>query len=546
LTAAQNTDSLAYFEARDKFFAGDKTQSETIVKAADELAAEGLFRDATSLLIELPKNAKTDSVRGKPQAPAAAPPSAKRERVSWRISSAADYTRMEDLASVDTSRPETRDSLARLLENPLTISSKAVLSWKPGNGMVRLVEPSFSLSNLKAAADVRADLSLSRMLGVEAGVRAEKRVTERRTDPSGPPGAAQKTVFVGDREDSLDMVGSRLTVTPGFDRKAGFFKGEMPLSLEIARYRHGKGGYYSHRTYRTAPALSLAAADLRKNASVRLLGEYRDYSMGTGETVSRADSFDIYRLGPEINADMNWRRFSAIARLGFLYECYLHRSVPSTVRTLNAEGQFRTTPLDGLEALLQIRYEYRNEIDKGTFNFFKDTVTIINFMGISASRDTVVIRSINGSFTLDGHETEISPAVRWSPLAVLTLELRCPITLRSYSIVEALDGKRLTAPAYILESREALEPEIGFDYSGKRVNVRASGAYLREDVPLREYYTLSSSRGWKARADCMGRISSAMYCYAQAEYQFRRFAPYAKNSRTATNLTTASGLSLRF
>jgi hypothetical protein len=548
--SAQNADSLAYYMARDSILLHGTIRSEAMVQAADELAAEGLYEEALSLVTEVPEQIKADSIEarragraGHGSVPAVSPVSQKREQpLSWRISGAADYLHWEDLASVDTSRPESRDSLARLLENPLTISAKALLSWKPASGIVKSVEPSLYVGNQKSVLDVTVDMPVNRLLSVTAGLKAEKRLTNRYSDTGEAFGSGTQTVFTGDRKDSLDMGGGRFTVTPGFNKEAGGTAWQTPVTIEAARYRHGRAGYYSFNDFRIAPELSFVTGDMRESGALRFVAERKDYMGGATGAITRADSFDIYRIGPEISGELWRQRFSANATLGFLYERYPHRGVPYDIRTMEAEGLARARPFRRLEASIRTRYENRIEYDKGEFVYCRDTTRVV--MGIPVN-DTL-IDTMQTSFMVRGYDAGIVPSLRWSIVSALSLELRCLLSRRSYTVADSLNGGRLSAPLFILESRDAIEPELGFEYSGSYASIRVSGAYAVENVPEREYYTLSSNRDWKVRGDCMAKLTKHISCYIQADYEFRRYAPYEKNSRTSINLTTAAGFSARF
>jgi hypothetical protein len=183
------------------------------------------------------------------------------------------------------------------------------------------MDPSLLLSNQKAVIDFPIRGIAGSVMAYEAVFKAEKRLINT---GSALMGGDKKTVFLGGRQDSLDITGGRLTITPGIqsdDNRGLAWK--TPLTAETARYRHGRGGYYSFNYFRTVPELSWTASDMRKNASLRFLGEYKDYLGESSNTVTRADSFDIWRIGPEFSTDIWWRRSSASATIGYCYERYL-------------------------------------------------------------------------------------------------------------------------------------------------------------------------------------------------------------------------------
>jgi hypothetical protein len=193
-----------------------------------------------------------------------------------------------------------------------------------------------------------------------------------------------------------------------------------------------------------------------------------------------------------------------------------------------------------------VRYDNRKESDRGRINYFKDTIKIISFMGIRDTIDTTVLRQFDASFMLSGSETEIEPQLRFSLGTLFAAEVRCPVLLRTYSVADSVEGRRLAAPFFILESLTSFEPELCLEYSGTALSCRAAGAYTIENVPARPFYTLSSNRGWRARADGMAKITSRLSLYAQAEYQYRGYAPYDARSRTSKNLQASSGMSVKW
>jgi hypothetical protein len=536
---AQDADSTAYYNARNLLIVKGYAATDAVIMAADELAAEGLFTDAKALLNDLSGKAPPDTPRlmDKSSGPVSKQP---RQPLMWKISTAADYAHIEDVAVILT--PEAQDSLNRLKEEPFTVSSKAQLSIQPSMRCIKAIDPSIAVSNQKATAECLVRGAIPVIGEIEAGVKAEKRIANI---SSRIMGGDEKTVFLGGKKDSLDMGGGRITVIPGVQRDAGLVAWKTPLTVETIRYRNGRGGYYSYNNFRSIPEISFSSNDMRKNTSIRLLGEYKDYFTSRSGGLTRADSFDILRIGPECTGDIWGSRTSASATLGFLYERYLHRAVPYEMRTLEAETQVRTKLAKGVEAQVQARYEGRNERDKGLFAYKKDSLYIINFMGIRDTIDTVLIRSAEASFSLSGYEINLTPGLRW-PVTPFTFEARCPLSIRSFSVIESLDSNRLVAPLFIIESRRAMEPELGIDFSNDRASIRASGAWTAEEIPAREYYTQLSSRGWKTRLDCTGRVFHGTFAYAQVEYHFRKYAPYTRNSRTSKNATAACGFSVRF
>ena len=553
----QNADSLAYCGLRDSLAGQSEPLSEAVLRAAEELAAEGLYSDAAAMIRDMSgsepdtssSDAKTTGVQTTDTLATGGTPEVKRENpIAWRISSSVDYSHLEDLASLDTtSRPERGDSIARLLETPLIISAKVACRWQPGSRIVRSVDPSLYVSNQKAALDFSAAFDPLSMLTVDAGVKAEKRVTNRAaTGGAVLTGGSQNAVFVADREDSLDMVGGRATITFASGPMESAVRFEAPVTIEGVAYRNGRGGYYSFNDCRASPALSLASTDMRRNASVRLLGEYKDFRGGGSGEVTRADSFDIYRAGPELSGELWWKQFSASGTVGLLYEHYMHRGMPFDLRTLEAEGQAKAKLLPWLEAAATIRFDNRNESDKGRLNYFKDTIKIIDFMGIHDTIRDTIIRQFDASFGLRGNETGVAPLLRFLAGPSWTVELRCPVFVRSYSVADTVSGNRLAAPVFILESMNSFEPELALEYSGTSLSCRIAAGYAVENVPPRPYYTLSSNRGWKARADGMAQLVRRVSLYAQAEYQYRLYAPYDKTSRTSSNLQASSGISMKW
>jgi hypothetical protein len=536
---AQDADSTAYYNARNLLIAKGHAATDAIIMAADELADEGLFADAKALLNDLSVKAPPDTPR--PTDTASGPVSKKpRQSPAWKISGAANYAHFEDVVTILT--PEAEDSLNRLKEEPFTVSSKAQLSLQPSMRSIKAIDPSIAVSNQKATAECLVRGAIPAIGEIEAGVKAEKRIANI---GSRIMGGDEKTVFLGGKKDSLDMGGGRITLTPGVQHDAGLFAWKTPLTVETIRYRNGRGGYYSYNHFRSIPEISFSSNDMRKNASLRLLGEYKDYFTSRSGGLTRADSFDILRIGPECTGDIWGSRTSASATLGFLYEQYPHRAVPFEMRTLEAETQIRTKLTNRIEALVRARFEGRNERDKGLFAYGKDTTITYYFAGIRLTKDTTLIHSAEASFSLSGYEIDLTPGLRW-PATPFTFEARCPLSIRSFSVIESLDSNRLVAPLFIIESRKAMEPELGIDFSGDRASIRASGAWTAEEIPAREYYTQLSSRGWKTRLDCTGRVFHGTFAYAQVEYHFRKYAPYTRNSRASKNATAACGFSVRF
>jgi hypothetical protein len=535
---AQDADSIAYYDTRMQLIANGYDTTDAVLLAADELAAEGLYVEARSLLNDLGKTkTKPDTAAPKGSAPAPVLKTA-RHPPSWKISGAADYTHLEDVTTILT--PEDEDSLARLREEPFTVSTKAILSLLPSTRFIESMDPSVLLSNQKAVVDCPIRGTATSFLAYEAIFKAEKRLTNT---GSAIMGGDKKTVFLGGQKDSLDMAEGRLTIIPGVQGDdSREFVWKTPLTAETARYRHGRSGYYTYNYFRTIPELSWNASDMRENASLRLLGEYKDYFGESGATVSRADSFDIWRIGPEFSADI-WRsRSSASILLGYCLEQYLHRGIPSEMRTFDAEAQARTKLVAGLEALVQAKYEQRNEYDKSEFISSRDTS--YRWMGIPV-KDTLY-DTTKAEIQVNGYETEITPTLRWSFLPSITIEARCPLSLRTFSVIDSLKKGKLQSPLFIIESRKAIEPEIGIDYAGSIASIRAFGAYTAESIPVRDYYTQVSNRGWKARLDCTGKVRQGAFAYAQLEYHYRLYAPYDENSRVSKNTTAAGGFSVKF
>ena len=198
---AQDADSTAYYNARNLLIAKGHAVTDAVIMAADELAAEGLFDDAKALLNDLSGKAPPDTPRSTDTAsgPVSRQP---RQPLTWKISTAADYAHLEDVAVILT--PEAQDSLNRLKEEPFTVSSKAQLSIQPSMRCIKAIDPSIAVSNQKTTAECLVRGAIPVIGEIEAGVKAEKRIANI---GSRIMGGDEKTVFLGGKKDSLDMGG---------------------------------------------------------------------------------------------------------------------------------------------------------------------------------------------------------------------------------------------------------------------------------------------------------------------------------------------------
>ncbi|MBD3316722.1 MAG: hypothetical protein GF344_13115, partial [Chitinivibrionales bacterium] len=144
---AGEADSLDYYQYRRKLLSTSEEIDSVLMETADELAQEGLYGDAMSLLDDLTGTIDTAGLSLN-----AAPSHSAERRPRGRVCFYSDYTRPE---YVDTSTltQEERDSVRRVLEevgdDPFYTYLAGSVALFPAAAEVRKVEPSLHVSNRK-------------------------------------------------------------------------------------------------------------------------------------------------------------------------------------------------------------------------------------------------------------------------------------------------------------------------------------------------------------------------------------------------------------
>lgn len=477
---------------------------------------------------------------------------------AWRIAAGVDFSHLGDISHVDTTDVAATDSIIALLESPLTAYTRAVFTWRPARGRLRLLAPAVYIANHRASARLRSDIALAGdalVLSMEGG--GEKRLARDTDSTTGETGDDE---WVGTSSDPLDRLFADAVLTAGTMHRDGPVRFEIPVRLSLQSYRRHLRGYSSYRLYGTTPRLCLYKAGAPREARLALRLEYRDYFAPSGFVEHGGlDSLDVFRAEPALDLSLSAGAIRGDGRIAYLYEGYTSRGSPSRRHTVLSDVRMRGRVGERGEVTLEGEYacyreDHTRNVSAPYIQYIEYDTTFIGVIPVDTVFDTA---QMAWEHRLDGQ--------RWA--MELRAEMEAGERLRGGIAVgyrggnydtDALDSLIRTAtesPAadstvhmsardFIDEDHHELRPGLTLSYRGPRLTAHIDVRYRSEHIPSREWYTITANRGLSALADLTWTITPALSFYCMIEYDLKYYL--GARGRVSTNAFVSSALTARF
>jgi len=479
---SRDNDSAAYHDARTRISIADSTQS--LITAADALAAEGLFADALELLAELsPGNAGTGG-----------PPADR--RTAWRLSTGVDYYHLEDVDTVAMTSEQLRD-YQRLTETPLSVWLRAKAAFTPRPGLLREIAPEALVSERKVRLEIPGRLAFfNDGLLLEPALKAEKWFRADGTaDSAFDPFAGQPS----------DMGGLLFRLTPGNTARSGCrILWSVPVTIDWEHYRRNRPGYESFVEYRIAPALEARSAAFP--VSARMDGEVRYGNYFGGG----ADSLDVLRLLCRGETALRSDKGSAMFGVSWMGDRYMDAQAPSA--TDRAEAVLRGEY--GAPAWVRPRLLVRGGYEQERYD-------------------------APAAFTVGGTQLALRPAAGFPIGEIFIVE---PEAAWEWRAARADTSRQVP---YLWEARTVFEPGIRLGLANTTLDLSLRSAYRAENIGEEfEAYT-ADSRSLRLGADANVILMKICTVSMSADYQYRSYAPHGSSGRVSENLTVSGSIAVR-
>ncbi len=475
---------------------------------------------------------------------------------SWRIAAGVDVSHLGDISHVDTTDVETADSIIALLENPVTAYTRAVFTWRPSRGRLRLLAPAVYIANHRASGRLRGDIALAGdalVLSMEGG--GEKRLM--RDIESGGAGDDE---WVGTSSDPLDRLFTEAVLTAGTMHRDIPVRFEIPIRVSLQSYRRHLRGYSSYRLYGTTPRLCLGAAGASRELRLGLRMEHRDYFAPDGFVEEGGlDTLDVFRAEPALDLSLALGGLRGDGRIAYLYEGYTTRSSPSRRHTVLSDARVRGEVGEWGEVTLEGEYAcYREEhlrhLCTSYIEYIEYDTTFIGLVPVDTAFDTA---QVSWEHRLDGQRWAVE--VRAELAANDRLRGGVALGYRGgYYDIDALDSLiepgagasapdtavRVSARDFIDEDHHQLLPGLVLSYRGAKLTADIDVRYRYEHIPPREWYGICANRGLSALADVTWAIAPWLSFYCMVEYDLKYYLGVGE--RVSTNAFVSSALTARF
>lgn len=338
---AENIDSTAYYTQREKLLSSHKDTASisAFVSASDELAAQGLYKEAAELLLELTtqpdssqisfpedsaqENAVEQILGPFPSVPPDEEPKiARREKsVEWRISSTSSYNSMLDRSMLYPDTIISPDDTAFFLKD--IYSSEDIncrMLWRPKALWIKKIEPAVSLSYYdnytrqnSQKANVRADIQAAffrEHFTLDGFLEGEFRYHEPYLDSS-------------------NVLKSRLQAR--LQDNASVFTYAMECIAGLEEYQHSRPGYLSSWEYTLNPFLCINSKDISRSVTIGMKYGNQTYdryisdsTVSVGVIPDAPDTIknDEVFYGPWLTLALWYSRFSCTSDGSFVWKKY--------------------------------------------------------------------------------------------------------------------------------------------------------------------------------------------------------------------------------
>ncbi len=518
------SDSLAYFQLKDKLLQADSAAYAAYVAAADELAQMGMYEDARALLHDLASQHLPPDSSAQPATPAA---DSLKRRVQVSVTLGTDYFDMNDV--VPSSNEAEEKERNTMLRHQYLAYLRGRMEWSPETSVPMLVAPEAYVGNRKASLGLAAKMGLfGQRLRIDAKLGAEKPFWDDYTSYDS---------LVAFQEDSCDMASSALRIA--FAERMGEteWRFEIPVSFQSEQYRENTPAFTSFILYAAAPRLEYAPDDLAKTAVVGCDVQYKDYApvmiadTAAGRPVTVADdSSDWALVRPHLELSSRWERVGVDAAVAYSYSRYPNGVRPRRFDQMSTDLAFVYRFNPRFKAKLAGQHVYEA-------GFYQKTVTLLQAAGFGFPTDSLV------RLTLNGNLLELAPEMTAAVAGPFEVSAWVKLKKGMYPAIDTLGGRRLAAPQFLTESFWAWEPGIEAAVENATANAHLRCSLRNEDVESDSYDARDDYRALRIGGDTYAGFLKRFSVYAVADCELKL---YKELARPTTNISVSAGLGARF
>ncbi len=521
---AQENDSLTYATMRNDIADRNDHVVERYLSAAHELAELGMYTEAVEILRSAQSEQSGTSPTGeKPEGFRAEP------EHHWVISAGTDYLRIEDLGSLDTLDSQTRDSLSRLRESPLTAYTRAEMEHQPVHPAISTLRPSVYFSNRHARFGLTSGFRfLDNRLEFAAEANAQKSLSRRHD---------ARISFVGTRADSQDLVESKVSMALVSDRDVYTRSYRVPVEIRNSHYRNGTLGYRSYVSFAARPQYELSGARFGKSIGAGAEYLFKDYyQVAGGGTPTPADSLDFHRI-----LLRTWGRFRRDRSSGALRFSYENEYRPTGYRPRRRQGtrsvvQARFAPSEHLSLALSASHLFTHETIGTEAQTGKDSLVARTLAGIVIGHDTIYAEREFVQLPRKGHELQVEPSIILEFDQSWKAGLSLGITRLQYPAAPLGEYRSVTVSRYIRPSSDEFRPRLEISYSSPSVLLRFAPHAVFDHVTDTGYET-TDSRGAGASVSVDWETFSWLSISSSFDFTRKTYAPFGKQSPKTTDIS---------
>jgi hypothetical protein len=487
--AENNTaDSSAYVHQKNKITLDDSLLP--LIETADALAGQGLYAEAIEMLLELGP-LQTAVVH-------------KKQTGQWRLSTGADYYRLED---VDTAimTQEKLQEYRRLTETPFSVWARIKYETDTITGFLDKVSPDLYISGYKCRFEIPVLMQTAeKRISMEAALKTEKWF---QYDASG------QGSFEPFEPQQSDMGGGYFRIALASDhlRNTGL-NWTIPFFADLEHFRGERPGYESHADFRITPDLEYRFGKAFP-LSTRLTGETRfdDYykndsaSLSAVRIMARLENFLSCRDGIYANLNAMWTG-----------DHFINTHIPADINRWESSFFLKYKIPEFAEPSITIKGVHENE-KYGS----KDSIREYSLSGTEMSVRPSAVFQI---FRSGAIEPELTWKRRWARPQTISL-----------------------SDHFLWKAYTAWEPGVRISHSFSSFDISFRAGYMAENVDkILEQYNIRDSRSIKAGVDGNLSLSEMLSVNLIADYQYCLYEPYGTAAHQSENISISGSFMFKW
>ena len=478
----EENDSLVYEKLKSKI--SNLDSSNLALKTADALAKDKLYKEAIEILREnyfitdTTINFEKKEIKKTPV---------------WFLSSGVDYYRIEDIDTFAMT-PEELKEYKKLTQTPISLWLRIKSEANTDLDIIKKIALEHYISEYKSRFETNSIFKgFKDILTLDAIIKAEKWFKED---------ASISSVFKPFTAQPSDMVGTNLRLTAGNSSiMQKIVEYNIPVSINWEHYRLDRPGYESVIEYSIMPVIIILPTKIPLQARFSAQAQYEDYYS------KMSDSLDVLRLLSRAEISSRFSKLKILFSAIYFKDCYTN--------------SYYLENFDRTESFLRLEYYLREYLK-----------TKIQFKGIYQTEIFSPSLELE-RFKSKGYNIYIEPAIE----AIIKDKILLSPQLKCEKRFADIKNDR-----FIWHGYNAIETELRIGYNLKQIEILVKPLFRLEDVEsLFERYILDS-RMFSINTETNIYISKKISANLFAEYQYRIYYPYNKNSRVTENINISLSL----